>query len=168
MRQGVVPEFWKVSRITVLPKVFPPCNIESDIRPISVTNSLSKIAEKFVSRLFNKYFDEVADLNQFGCMKNRSTVHALIKLVNHLFKASDSCNNFIRILFVDFGKAFDLIDHNVFLQKFLQYEIPQHVLVWYLDFISNRRQFVKIGDSFSNIVTTNAVTPQGTIGNWTR
>ena len=87
----------------------------------------------------------------------------MIKIVNHLFKASDSCNNFIRILFVDFRKAFDLIDHNVLLQKFLQYEIPQHVIVWYLDFISNRRQFVKIGDSISNIMTTNAGTPQGTI-----
>lgn len=163
LRQGVVPDFWKVSRITVLPKVFPASNIESDIRPISVTNSLSKIAEKFVSRLFNRHFDEVADMNQFGCMKNRSTVHALIKVVNHLFKASDSSNNFIRILFVDFRKAFDLIDHNVLLQKFLQYEIPQHVLVWYLDFISNRSQFVRIGDSVSNVLTTNAGTPQGTI-----
>ena len=66
-------------------------------------------------------------------------------------------------MFVDFSKAFDLIDHNVLLQKFLQYEIPQHVLVWYLDFLTNRRQFVRIGDSISNIVTTNAGTPQGTI-----
>jgi len=31
-----------------------------------VTNSLAKIAEKFVSRHFNEYFDEFTDDNQFG------------------------------------------------------------------------------------------------------
>ena len=45
----------------------------------------------------------------------------------------------------------------------LQYEIPQHVLVWYHGFISNRSQFVRIGNSVSNVLTTNAGSPQGTI-----
>jgi len=31
-----------------------------------VTNSLAKIAEKFVSRHLNEYFDEFTDDNQFG------------------------------------------------------------------------------------------------------
>ena len=56
---------------------YTPVNIESDLRPNAVTNSLTKIAEKFVSRHFNEYFDEFTDDNQFGCVRNRSTIHML-------------------------------------------------------------------------------------------
>ena len=116
-----------------------------------------------MSRIFNEKFDNIVDSNQFGCVKNRSTTHALIKIMHHLFQAADSSSNFIRILFVDFRKAFDLIDHRALLQKFLELDIPKHVVVWYLDFINNRSQFVKIGESVSAILKTNAGTPQGTI-----
>jgi len=35
-----------------IPKLYPPVNIESDLRPIAVTNSLAKIAEKFCQSSF--------------------------------------------------------------------------------------------------------------------
>ena len=43
IRQGSVPDSWKLSRITPLPKRFPAATVENDIRPISVTNSISKL-----------------------------------------------------------------------------------------------------------------------------
>jgi len=163
IRQGTVPEYWKISRITPLPKQFPPTTIENDIRPISITNSIAKIAEKFISRWFNEYFEAHLDTNQFGCTANRSTTHALIKLTHDIFKASDNSQHFIRILFVDFSKAFDIIDHNILLQKFVNYNFPQHISVWSLSFLDNRKQFVKIGDKLSSILKSSAGTPQGTI-----
>ena len=93
--------------------MYPPVNIESDLRPIAVTNSLAKTAVKFVSRHFNEYFDDFTDDSQFGCVRNRSTTHAVLEIVHELFLASDSSQNIIRVLFVDFTKAFDVIDHNV-------------------------------------------------------
>jgi len=36
LRQGIVPDQWKISRITPIPKVFPPKDVESDVRPITV------------------------------------------------------------------------------------------------------------------------------------
>jgi len=48
LRQGIVPDQWKISRITPITKVFPPKNVESDVMPIAVTNTMAKIAEKFV------------------------------------------------------------------------------------------------------------------------
>ena len=35
----VVPDQWKLTRITPIPKVYPPVNVENDLRPIAVTNS---------------------------------------------------------------------------------------------------------------------------------
>jgi len=47
-----VPDRWKISRITAVPKLFPSKHVESDVRPIAVTNAIAKIAQKFVSRYF--------------------------------------------------------------------------------------------------------------------
>ena len=45
IREGFIPEQWKISRVSVLPKVKPIRNIENDIRPISITCPISKVAE---------------------------------------------------------------------------------------------------------------------------
>ena len=58
------------------------------------------------------------DQNQFECVNSRSTTLALLKLTDEWFKAFGKTNNIIRILFVDFTKAFDIIDHNNLLKKF--------------------------------------------------
>jgi len=33
LHQGIIPDQWKISRITPVPKLFPPQHIESDVRP---------------------------------------------------------------------------------------------------------------------------------------
>jgi len=120
-----------MSRITPVPKLFPPKHIESDVRPIAVTNTIAKIAEKFVNRYqyFTKFYDEHTDVNQFGCVCGRSTTHALLKVMHELFVAADCSQNIIRILFVDFSKTFDVIDHNVLLDKFISNDVPEHITV---------------------------------------
>ena len=56
IRHGIVPVQWKVSRISPIPKTIPPVNIESDLRPIAVTSTFAKIAEKCVNQFFNDHF----------------------------------------------------------------------------------------------------------------
>jgi len=41
--QGIVLDQWKISRITPVPKIFPPKHVESDVRPIAVTNAIAKL-----------------------------------------------------------------------------------------------------------------------------
>jgi len=83
--------------------------------------------------------------------------------MHELFLASDNSQNIIRVLFIDFTKVFDVIDHNVLLNKFVNCGMPEHVVVWSLDFLSGRKQFVKIADSVSGISAVKAGTPQGTV-----
>jgi len=72
-----------------------------------------------------------------------------------------SKNDNIRILFVDFRKAF--IDHNVLFYKFLSSGVPEHIIAWSLDFLNDHKPFVKIGDSVSATTTVADGTPQGTV-----
>jgi len=84
--------------------------------------------------------------------------------MRELFLASDNSQNIrpIRVLFIDFTKALDVIDHNILLNKFVDCGMPKHVVVWSLvDFLSGCKQFVKIADSVSS--TFKAGTPQGTV-----
>ena len=80
-----------------------------------------------------------------------------------MFLASDSSQNIIRVLFVDFTKAFDVIDHNVLFNKFVTCGMPEHVVAWSMDFLCSRKQFVKIADSVSSVSHVTAGTPQGTV-----
>ena len=88
---------------------------------------------------------------QFGCVRNRSTTHALLKIMHEWFLASDSSQNIIRVLFVDFTKAFDVIDYNVLFNKFVNCGMPEHVVAWSMDFLCGRKQFVKLTDSVSSV-----------------
>ena len=60
-----------------------------------------------------------------------------------------------RVLFVDFSKDFDVIDHNVLLNKFISNNIAEHVIVWSLDFLNGRKQF----NSVPNTTVVVAGTP---------
>lgn len=46
--------------------------------------------------------------------------------MHRLFQASDNPRNFIRMLLIDFSKAFDRIDENVMMQKFVANGNPLH------------------------------------------
>ena len=116
----------------------------------------------FIAKFFDEHFDDCQDVNQFGSTRDRSTTLPLIKLSHVLFEAADDNRNIIRVLFVDFKKAFEFIDHNVLSKKLSECGFSPLLSVWMLSFLVDRRQFVKIGCSVSDVSVTNAGAPQGT------
>ena len=62
----------------------------------------------------------------------------------------------LRVLFVDFRKAFEMIDHTVLYRKFNEYNFPPHISLWMLSFLSCRKQLVKVGNSVSEIMQSHA------------
>ena len=59
-------------------------------------------------------------------------------------KHTDGNCSTVRVVMIDFKKAFDLIDHRILAEKLLQYEIPTGILHWIIDFLTNRKQRVKL------------------------
>ena len=67
------------------------------------------------------------------------------------------------VMLFDFRKAFDLIDHNILAKKLSTYNILETIKYWILDFVSNRKQQVKLGnDCQSEWSNVQAGVPQGT------
>ena len=81
--------------------------------------------------------------------------------------ATDGTGAAVRIILLDYKKAFDLIDHCI-LVVFLSLRIPCGVARWVCDFLSNRFQRVKLSnDCFSEWGAVPSGVPQGNkLGPW--
>ena len=160
VREGNVPSMWKKADVLPMPKVHPPTCIESDIRPISLTPTVSKILESIIGNWILEIVDSQLDDHQFGGLKGRSTTHALVDMLHHWNKALDDGHS-MRILFIDYAKAFDHVDHNIVIQKLKSFGVPDFIVRWLSSFLSARQQRVKLSDTFSDWTILNGGMPQG-------
>jgi hypothetical protein len=100
---------------------------------------------------------------QFGSVKNSSTVHALVELLHSCFNDTDTGKGFIRLLLLDYTKAFDLINHRILISKLHDLKVTPFLISWISSFLIQRSQKVKIGTFTSAAATLNGGVPQGTI-----
>ena len=64
---------------------------------------------------------------------------------------------------VDLSKAFNTLDHKILIDKLHRYVIKGIPLDWYISYLENRQQYVKIGNNTSSKVYTTCGVPQGSI-----
>ena len=107
--------------------------------------TFSKILEKI---MFNRLSNFLEDNNllspqQFGFRKSHSTVHPLTLFVNQISNALNNKNHAIAI-FCDIKKAFDTVNHSILLKKLFNMGIRGTELLWFQDYLCNRKQFVHI------------------------
>ena len=96
-----------------IPKSVSVKEIENDLRPISLTPILSKTMEHFVVEWIMSQIRHLVERKQFGSLAGLSTTHALLSFVHHQYKFADQANQGVRVLFLEFSKAFDRIDHYI-------------------------------------------------------
>ena len=161
LQSGTVPAIWKDSNITPMPKTQSP-TCEGDTRPISLTSSLSKILEDFVVSWMIDDIQDRIDPKQFGCLKGTSTTYCLLDMIHTWLSWLDTPGSHLRLCFLDFAIAFDRIGHNVLIVKLIDLGVRRSLIPWIINFLSNRRQRVKLGDTISNWLPVNAGVPQGT------
>jgi hypothetical protein len=168
-QQGKLPLGWKQSNISPIPKASQITDINKHLRPISLTPIISKVAEDFViERQFKPAVLEIIDKNQYGVVPRSSTTMALISMMHHWLQATDQPGNLVRTILFDFRKAFDLIDHKRLSGKIKQLNLPAPTTNWILDFLTGRKQRVKLtSNCFSQWSEIRAGVPQGTkLGPW--
>ena len=67
---------------------------------------------------------KVIDPNQFGAIPKSSTAQALISMVHEWARATDWTGAAVRVVLLDYKKAFNLIDHQILVNKILSLSIP--------------------------------------------
>ena len=69
----------------------------------------------------------------------------------------------IGVVLVDFKKAFDLVDHNILLDKLSLYGIKGEALSWFNTYLTQRKQQVSVNNSKSDFKHVSYGVPQGSI-----
>ena len=168
-RETRVPQSWKRANIIPIPKQKPISDVNKHLRPISLTPILSKLAEDYIVDEFVKpAVLKKVDPQQFGTVPGSCTNHALISMLHSWYSSTDGNGATVRVVLLDFKKAFDLIDHNILIHKLSSYDIPHRINMWITDFLTCRQQRVKLGQQcYSEWGATPSGVPQGTkLGPW--
>ena len=163
LREGFLPALWKTATIIPLPKKHPPTSIEKDIRPISLTPIVSKVFESIVLKWVDTVMRPQIDPKQFGSLPGTSTTDALVEMVHQWYQETDSTGKCVRILLIDYSKAFYLINHDILINKRLSFGIPPHLVRWMAAFLLDCQHKVRIGDTLSELGSPNGGVPQGTL-----
>jgi hypothetical protein len=108
-------------------------------RPIVIQNVFAKIHEKlFVKRMVNflvKY--NLVNKDQYAYLKGKSVELAIFNFLSKLYDSIDTSSHNIGI-FYDYGKAFDLVEHDILFSKLSHLGINGIPLKFIKSFLLNR------------------------------
>ena len=69
----------------------------------------------------------------------------------------------VDVLYLDFSKAFDMVDHSVLLSKLKSKGFSGKLLSWLRSFLENRKQRVRVGQTLSEEAPLHSGVPQGSV-----
>ena len=99
---------------------------------------------------------------QSGFRKFHSCQTALTKLTDSWLKEMDN-GNITGVTLLDFRKAFDLVNHDILLEKLHLYNFDQQAITWVKSYLHNRLQCVNIGSVRSSNLPIKCGVPQGSV-----
>ena len=104
--------------------------------------------------------------NQHAFSHGRSTVSALVNITQTWLNNSENTTEgkkAIHSLFIDFSKAFDLVDHSILLSKLKGRNINRSLWQWIQSFLQGRTRQVTLPGVLSTTRTCLAGVPQGSV-----
>ena len=151
--QSVIPLFKKGKR-----------SIAANYRPVSLTSHLIKMFERVIRAKLVDYIvaQDIINHDQHGFRAGRSCLTQLLHHVEDIMEDLNADSN-ADILYLDFSKAFDKVDHAILLKKLRLYGIHGKAYRWLQNFISGRTQHVVVDGIESIIIAVLSGVPQGTV-----
>ena len=164
LSEGIMPLCFKEAFITPIPKCTNAKEV-NNFRPISLLPLLAKILEKLVAKHWIRPSMSSISNNQFAYvpLPGRGTSTALTLLNHHILKFLDAGSGAVRVLSVDFSKAFDTLPHKTIIDSAIRFSLPRQAIVWLTSFLCDRRQRVSISKSLSDWCSCTSGVPQGSV-----
>ena len=159
----VFPEKWKYSTVIPLSKVSNP-KTASDMRPISLLPLPGKILEHIISARLKNYLEvnEILTEKQHGFRKRKSTLSAIIELLDEIYKNINSQLDSY-IIYLDLKKAFDTVSHKILINKLENIGLDLNTITWFTSYLDGRKQQTRINNFCSEYLSMSYGVPQGSV-----
>ncbi|KAK3529058.1 hypothetical protein QTP70_014852, partial [Hemibagrus guttatus] len=157
-----VPACFKTSAIVPVPKKTKITGL-NDYRPIALTSVVMKSFQRLVLSYLKDITDPLLNPLQFAYRANRSVDDGVNMALHFILQYLDSPGSYARILFVDFSSAFNTIVPALLRDKLFQLNVPDSMCSWIRDFLTDRRQFVRLGTHVSDLQHISTGSPQGCV-----
>ena len=163
LSSGKVPDDWKIANVIPLFKKGDQHD-RNNYRPVSLLSCVNKILERIVFKYLYNYLRDnlLLSKDQSGFTPGDSTVNQLSYLYHCFAEALDQKKD-VHIVFCDIKKAFDRVWHKGIIYKLRKIGIGGTLLLWFIDYLNNRRQRVVIRGQESELGLIKAGVPQGSV-----
>ena len=117
LSHGVIPKSWKRAAIIPIYKSGDK-TVPSNYRPISLTSVICKVLERIIRKEVFSFLNQKGCLNstQHGFRPGCSCLSVLLDVFYNIMHMLDS-NSSVDMVYLDFSKAFDKVDHGILLHK---------------------------------------------------
>lgn len=160
---GLFPNSLKIAKLIPLFKAGD-ATLPKNYRPISILSTISKVFERLLHNTLDSFLSKfnVVNKNQFGFQKNSGTLSACTKLISDLQDSLDK-RKYAAAIFIDLQKAFDTVPHVDILDKLYKYGIRGNTFNIFKSYLSERIQYVSLGNCNSSTQHIQYGIPQGSI-----
>ena len=136
----------------------------ANYRPVSLTSHLIKVYEKVLRNKLVDFLEANNGLNknQHGFRSGRSCLTQLLAHFDNVIALLEEGLN-VDVVYLDFAKAFDKVDHNILLKKAQKLGIQGPVLKWIQKFLDKRTQSVIVNGRISAPQPVISGVPQGSV-----
>ena len=158
------PLKWGTGIVTPFPKTTSKSKQAKDWRPITQISLPGKLLERIIHTQLSSYLEnnDILYTNQHGFRSDRSTSSAVFGTLKTLFENWNK-GLISTCVFIDFARAFDSIDHNIFVKKLKLYGLSESSVSFMSSYIDSRSQSTIINGCVSNEAKLKCGTAQGSI-----
>lgn len=156
-----MPCEWKIASVTPFTRRVHETSLTTTDQFFPV---ISKIYEKILYEQLTEYLenDTILTDHQFGFRRFHSTASALLDCTNKWYVNMDRCL-YNMVVFLDLKKVFDIVNHEILLNKFVAYGITDSALDLLSSYLTDRKQKCQVNGISSQLRKIHRAVPQESI-----
>ena len=146
-----IPDDWRESNVTPIYKQKGSRSDPGNYRPVSLTNVVGKMLERIVKQDIVRFIEQnkLMSNSQHGFRSGRSVQTNMTEFLDQTTRWLDKGRSF-DIIYLDFAKAFDKVCHKRLILKLAEVGVGEGVRGWIENWLSGRRQRVKVEEEMSD------------------
>lgn len=161
IKNGHYPVALKIGQVTAIYKTGNRSNV-TNYRGVNVLPNIAKVFERVLYNQLKLYIAPQISESQHGFLSNRCIETNLMEFTLRAHQAFEVGAQ-LDVFYADISKAFDSVDTGLLIKKLAKFPIANETLKWLVSYLSDRKQYVRVGKSNSSMFDVPSGVGQGTI-----